>query len=619
MPTEVSNQLDRIEGAVGDIKTAIANKGVTVPSGTKIDGLAPLVSSISVQAKLQDKRVAPSHIDVSVTADSGYDGLGTVTVTKIPLNYADTSSGDAVAGEILKDKKAWVDGSEVTGTMENRGAVTETLGMNTAGFFKEWAEISAGYHNGNGRIKIVGETKTVTPDDTTQQIFPTGGTKGSVLSKVTVNPIPSKYKDTTGANATPAQVIEGSKFLGANGVVETGTMPIYEDGSAYLYENSMDDEGNFYWGCYFESNVIIPEGESSFKIPSSEFGNAKASDVRAGVNFTSTEGVWKTGTMPDGDYDIRMSMFGEEGYVDVVGTNVTLNEVSSKPSSGYYIKANGRGKVAGCGEAVIKTAGYIDEGSKMGGGTDIEHPDGSFVMWSNNETKYYTIATEEKTVTPSTSAQTVTPTSGKLLSKVTVNAISTATQATPSITVSSAGLITASATQTAGYVSAGTQSATKQLTTQGAKTVTPTTSNQTAVASGRYTTGAVTVKGDSNLVAGNIKKGVSIFGVAGTYEGGASVATCTINVTFTTNAGNTLTSATTFANGTFSAFNSTSSSGTFTIQNVVCGSALSIGTTYMCSLYWSGSQQGHYSAYGGMITVPSASGTYTVEVGALDD
>ena len=71
--------------------------------------------------------------------------------------------------------------------------------------------------------------------------------------------------------------------------------------------------------------------------------------------------------------------------------------------------------------------------------------------------------------------------------------LSDATQATPSITVSSGGLITASATQTAGYVTAGTKSATKQLTVQAAKTVTPSASVQTAVASGRYTTGAVTV------------------------------------------------------------------------------------------------------------------------------
>ena len=79
----------------------------------------------------------------------------------------------------------------------------------------------------------------------------------------------------------------------------------------------------------------------------------------------------------------------------------------------------------------------------------------------------------------------------------------------------SAGKITASATQTAGYVAAGTKSATKQLTTKAATTITPGTSNQTAVAAGVYTTGAITVKGDSNLKAENIKYGVSIFGVTG--------------------------------------------------------------------------------------------------------
>lgn len=98
---------------------------------------------------------------------------------------------------------------------------------------------------------------------------------------------------------------------------------------------------------------------------------------------------------------------------------------------------------------------------------------------------------------------------------LTDGAMPSVTQATPSITVSSGGLITASATQSAGKVAAGTKSATKQLTTQGAKTVTPTASEQVAVPAGVFTTGAVTVKGDANLKAANIKKGVLIFGVAG--------------------------------------------------------------------------------------------------------
>ena len=83
---------------------------------------------------------------------------------------------------------------------------------------------------------------------------------------------------------------------------------------------------------------------------------------------------------------------------------------------------------------------------------------------------------QSKTVSPSTAAQTITPDSGyDGLSQVVVNAISP---------------------------------------TKGAQTYTPTTTDQT-ISSGRWLTGAQTIKGDANLLASNIKSGVSIFGVSG--------------------------------------------------------------------------------------------------------
>ena len=91
--------------------------------------------------------------------------------------------------------------------------------------------------------------------------------------------------------------------------------------------------------------------------------------------------------------------------------------------------------------------------------------------------------------------------------------------ATPIIDVSAEGLITATTEQEAGYVPGGSKSATQQLPTQAAKTVTPGTTNQTAVASGRYTTGAVQVAGDADLKSENIAEGINIFGVSGTHSG----------------------------------------------------------------------------------------------------
>ena len=45
----------------------------------------------------------------------------------------------------------------------------------------------------------------------------------------------------------------------------------------------------------------------------------------------------------------------------------------------------------------------------------------------------------------------------------------------------------------------------------------PTTSNQT-IALGQYLSGIQTIKGDTNLLAANIKSGISIFGISGTQK-----------------------------------------------------------------------------------------------------
>lgn len=105
------------------------------------------------------------------------------------------------------------------------------------------------------------------------------------------------------------------------------------------------------------------------------------------------------------------------------------------------------------------------------------------------------------------------------LSKVTVNPMATGTLKTP--TVNSIGYVS-SGVQTAGYFDTSATSG-LQLSTQAAKTITPTTYSQTAVASGKYTTGAVTVAGDANLVASNIVAGKSIFGVSGSRSTSAPV------------------------------------------------------------------------------------------------
>lgn len=50
----VQTEINRISSAKSAISTAIANKGVTVPSGTKIDGMATLIGQISTGTDTSD-------------------------------------------------------------------------------------------------------------------------------------------------------------------------------------------------------------------------------------------------------------------------------------------------------------------------------------------------------------------------------------------------------------------------------------------------------------------------------------------------------------------------------------------------------------------------------------
>ena len=82
----------------------------------------------------------------------------------------------------------------------------------------------------------------------------------------------------------------------------------------------------------------------------------------------------------------------------------------------------------------------------------------------------------------------------------------------PSINVDSNGRITATVGE-----GDNKKSTVIQLTTKGATTITPKSTAQVAISSGIYTTGDITIAGDSKLIASNIKSGTSIFGVTGTY------------------------------------------------------------------------------------------------------
>ena len=89
----ISSEITRISNAKTAIAESIANKGVTVPSGTKIDGMASLIDSIQTGgAAVQPSKAltVTSNGTTTITPDAPYDAIKQVDLT---VNVASGGGG----------------------------------------------------------------------------------------------------------------------------------------------------------------------------------------------------------------------------------------------------------------------------------------------------------------------------------------------------------------------------------------------------------------------------------------------------------------------------------------------------------------------------------------------
>lgn len=186
-------------GAVNKtLDTTTGNQTYTVPKGYHS-------GAGSVKVVLEEKSATPATSSQDITPTAG-KVLSKVTVAAIPSNFADVTNVDATASDVLAGKIiVAANGTEITGTMVDRGTVNKTLDATTG---NQSFTITAGKHSGSGTVNIVLEEKSATPTTSAQNVTPTAG---KVLSKVTVNAIPAKFGDTTGDTAVAANLLAGVK------------------------------------------------------------------------------------------------------------------------------------------------------------------------------------------------------------------------------------------------------------------------------------------------------------------------------------------------------------------------------------------------------------------------
>lgn len=240
---------------------------------------------------------------------------------------------------------------------------------------------------------------------------------------------------------------------------------------------------------------------------------------------------------------------GTDGTPIATKGTVSNNSISVTPSV-----TNVTGFITGgtkTGTAVTVSASELVSGTKnitASGTTDVTNYANASVgaMTLPTSTSTTSSGTNKTTIGRSTSTRYINIPTGYNDSAAyyTISAVANGSATTPNTTIysiptmsidSTTGIVSAvnnesqsvTPTVSEGYVSSGTAGtitvsggASMSLSTQAAKIVTPSTSNQTAVAAGKYTLGAITVEGSANLLAENIKENVTIFGVTGSFAGG---------------------------------------------------------------------------------------------------
>ncbi len=213
-----------------------ASYSSNLPSGSLAVGESKQISLI-----LQNN--GDSEITVFVGVKGGYQnngvedillGNGEIRITN-RIESEEVSEDMAIPQDILAGKKAWVNGNQITGTMANRGAVSQTL--NAGGSYT----IPEGYHNGSGKV-----------------------TAASLASQ-------------TQATATAAQILTGQTAW-VNGNKVTG---------------SMGNRGNLNWTPSNGTTYTVPAGYYSGGTLDSRaaYNNGYNVGYQSGVDSSSTSGI----------------------------------------------------------------------------------------------------------------------------------------------------------------------------------------------------------------------------------------------------------------------------------------------------------------------------------------
>lgn len=267
---------------------------------------------------------------------------GGVTV-KIPLvNFGNATAADVRAGVRFTSAEGYDEEGKMPtialpeATIHfdvDSGRILSVVTNNEDGFVKK-GETSAYTYLRTKKAAVI-EPSNTTQIAVQKNYWTTGD--------VTVAPIPDKYKDATGANALPGQVLEGAYFLGADGVVEEGTIrnARFAGYERKVYLDDDDPTGNTFWvnvSQNYTEGYVEQAGTFVAEVyPKLEIDGNKVTMECLGAKIERTVGA------SINTCNITINIVDNVGYLGVTATqfaNGTVTTFLQSKSSGTFTIPN---------------------------------------------------------------------------------------------------------------------------------------------------------------------------------------------------------------------------------------------------------------------------------------